>query len=87
MCPGWPSRFVELEPEETQLHQVGRNQGAFLGAFRAKMLPHLHSFSGPMPLTQGSETGLLQALPRRPNRLEKSAGAGPLGNFDRDLSL
>jgi probable non-F420 flavinoid oxidoreductase len=37
----WLSEFVRLGFEELQLHQVGRNQHAFLEAFGTKVLPHL----------------------------------------------
>jgi probable non-F420 flavinoid oxidoreductase len=37
----WLAEFVELGFEELQLHQVDRNQSAFIEAFGAKVLPQL----------------------------------------------
>jgi coenzyme F420-dependent glucose-6-phosphate dehydrogenase len=37
----WLSQFIELGFEELQLHQVGRDQDAFLEAFGTKVLPQL----------------------------------------------
>ena len=37
----WLSEFVELGFEELQVHQVGRNQEAFIEAFGSKVLPQL----------------------------------------------
>jgi G6PDH family F420-dependent oxidoreductase len=39
----WLSQFVELGFQELQLHQVGRNQSAFIEAFGSKVLPQLRS--------------------------------------------
>jgi coenzyme F420-dependent glucose-6-phosphate dehydrogenase len=39
----WLSQFVELGFRELQLHQVGRNQSAFIEAFGSKVLPQLQS--------------------------------------------
>ena len=37
----WLAEFVELGFEELQLHQVDRNQSAFIDAFGTKVLPQL----------------------------------------------
>lgn len=37
----WLAEFVEMGFEELQLHQVGRNQNAFIDAFGASVLPQL----------------------------------------------
>ena len=37
----WLAEFVEMGFEELQLHQVGRNQNAFIDAFGASILPQL----------------------------------------------
>jgi coenzyme F420-dependent glucose-6-phosphate dehydrogenase len=39
----WLSQFVEMGFRELQLHQVGRNQSAFIEAFGSKVLPQLQS--------------------------------------------
>jgi len=39
----WLSQFAELGFQELQLHQVGRNQSAFIEAFGSKVLPQLRS--------------------------------------------
>jgi probable non-F420 flavinoid oxidoreductase len=39
----WLARYVELGFSELQLHQVGRNQQAFIDAFGAKVLPQLRA--------------------------------------------
>ena len=37
----WLAEYVELGFEELQLHQVGRNQRAFIEAFGRKVIPQL----------------------------------------------
>jgi hypothetical protein len=39
----WIGRYFELGFDEFYLHQVGRNQDAFIEAFGAKVLPQLRS--------------------------------------------
>jgi alkanesulfonate monooxygenase SsuD/methylene tetrahydromethanopterin reductase-like flavin-dependent oxidoreductase (luciferase family) len=39
----WLAEYVELGFSELQLHQVGRNQEAFVEAFGAKVLPQLRA--------------------------------------------
>jgi hypothetical protein len=38
----WLQEYIELGFEEIQLHQVGRNQRAFIDAFATSILPQLH---------------------------------------------
>ena len=37
----WLSQYVDLGFQELQLHQVGRNQNAFLETFGSQVLPQL----------------------------------------------
>jgi coenzyme F420-dependent glucose-6-phosphate dehydrogenase len=39
----WLARYVELGFSELQLHQVGRDQAAFIEAFGARVLPRLRA--------------------------------------------
>jgi coenzyme F420-dependent glucose-6-phosphate dehydrogenase len=41
----WLTEFIELGFEELQLHQIGRNQSAFVETFGAKVLPDLRTAS------------------------------------------
>ena len=43
----WLAEYAELGFTELQLHQVGRNQQAFIDAFGAEVIPRLRA--GPVP--------------------------------------